>query len=46
MKATVAKIVGWIGRAVLFILVAAGAMLLLAERFHETSFVNFIRSLM
>ena len=46
MKANITKILGWMGRIVLFVLVAAGAMLLLAERFHETSFVNFIRSLM
>jgi hypothetical protein len=46
MKVAVTKIMRWAGRAVLFILMAFGVMLLLAERFQETSFLNFIRSLM
>lgn len=46
MKITVTKIVRLAGKAVLFILVAAGVVLLLAERFQETSLINFMRSLM
>lgn len=46
MKITVGKIVRWAGKAVLFVVIAAGVVLMIAERFQETSFVNFIRSLM
>lgn len=46
MKITFTKIVRLAGKAVLFILVAAGVVLLLAERFQETSLINFMRSLM
>ncbi|WP_233840330.1 hypothetical protein [Dyella sp. 2HG41-7] len=46
MKITVGKIVSWVGKAILFVLAAIGVVLLIAERFQETSFINFIRSLM
>ncbi|MBE1159875.1 hypothetical protein [Dyella acidiphila] len=46
MKITGAKIVSAMGKAVLYVFIAAGVLFLLAERFHETSVVNFIRSLM
>jgi hypothetical protein len=46
MKITVVKILRLVGKAVTFILVAAGVVLLLAERLHEAPFVNFIRTLM
>jgi hypothetical protein len=46
MKVTVAKVLGLMGKAVMYILIAAGVFLLLAERLHETPFLNFVRSLM
>lgn len=46
MKITITKIVSFVGKAVAFILITLFVILLIAERFQETSFVNFIRSLM
>lgn len=46
MKTTVGRIVRWVGKAVLFVLAAVGVVFLIAERFQETSFLNFVRSLM
>lgn len=46
MKATVMKLLRWLGKALMFVLIVAGTIFLIAERFHETSFTNFIRSLM
>ena len=46
MKVSVAKIVKVMGKIVAFVLIAAGVVLLLAERMHEGPFTNFIRSLM
>lgn len=45
MNGTGKKILAFIGKVVAFILIAAGVIVLLAERMQETSFVNFIRSL-
>ncbi|MFK2891229.1 hypothetical protein [Dyella flagellata] len=46
MKITIRKVLNRVGKALMFVLIAAGVLLLLAERFQENSFVNFIRSLM
>lgn len=46
MKVTIAKLLRFLGKVVTFVVIAAGVMLLIAERMHENSFVNFIRALM
>lgn len=46
MKVTVAKLLRLLGKVVTFVVIVAGVMLLIAERMHENSFVNFIRALM
>ena len=48
VKAVTMKVLSAMGKAVMFILIALGVLLLLAERLHETFFspvVNFIRSM-